>query len=74
MRQVAGEHADEVAGLRHAVGETQFVKQGLPMGDVFGAFDGRGIHRNVVAREDLSWCVISSVCFPRRVAVERVHE
>jgi hypothetical protein len=74
LRDVAGEHADEVGQLRHAVGEAKFAEKRFAVRDVLGVFDRRGIDGDIVAREDLSRRVVDSVCFRVRIAVESVHE
>ena len=74
VRDVAGEHADEVGQLRHAVGEAKFAKKVFAVRDVLGVFDWRGIDGDIVAREDLSRRVVGAVCFRVRIAVESVHE
>ena len=74
LRDVAGEHADEVGQLRHAVGEAKFAKKSFAVRDVLGVLDWRGIDGDIVAREDLSRRVVGSVCFRVRIAVESVHE
>jgi len=44
------------------------------MRDVLGIFYWRGIDRDIVTSEDLSWLVIDAVFFRVRIAVESINE
>ena len=74
MRDVAGEHTDEVGRLCHAVGEAKFAKKVFAVCDVLRIFDWRGIDGDIVARKNLSRRVVGFVFFRVRIAVERVHK
>ena len=74
LREVAGEHTDEVGGLRQTIAQAKLGKKAFAARDILRVFDCRGIDGDIMAREDLSRRVVDTVFCGIRITVERIHE